>query len=425
MKISIVIPTHNRAETLRGAIESILPLRHEADFEFVIVDNNSTDSTRQVVDSYAPLARYVFEGRTSFTAARKAGADNSQGEILLYLDDDVLMRPGSLRRIVEIFAKYPDCGVVAGHIDAKYTEPPPRWTLECQRAFNGWSLFNPEAIPDLRQSFQEVPSAAGPMMAIRRTAYDRVGGFPPDTIGVETNRSARTFNKLYVGPGDYGLCLKIRAAGFRVYYSNDIAVYHVIPPVRFTVQFWRSRVIGEGYCEAITQREFFRLGGLEAARARLRWRLRFLREEEKLLGKLAHGRGGTEDQVGMLPEELLVLYAKAYLDMDYVLQRHPGLSSFLWQIGSEGVSDANYSDVMERLPAEYKELVANEFVYESAPVTTVAAYHRVLEGRGYHRRNLGILLRHHATRGAVVHAVEVVRAVKARARSATLRAGMR
>ena len=177
MKISIIIPTHNRAETLRNAIESVVQLGDEASFEFVIVDNNSSDSTKQVVESYPLVAKYVFEGKTSFSMARKAGADNSTGDILLYLDDDVLVKPGSLKHIVDVFSRYPDCGVIAGRIDPKYMEEPPAWTLECQRSFNGWSLFNSETCSFLREHFQEVPSAAGPMMAIRRTAYDTVKGF--------------------------------------------------------------------------------------------------------------------------------------------------------------------------------------------------------------------------------------------------------
>jgi glycosyltransferase involved in cell wall biosynthesis len=419
VKISIIIPTHNRAESLGNAIESVLLLRDEADFEFVIVDNNSTDSTRQVVESYASLARYVFEGNTSFTMARKAGADNATGDILLYLDDDVLVRPGSLKRIVEVFSQHADCGLIAGRIDPKFTQPPPPWTLACQKAFNGWSLFNEETIPEVRSDFQLVPAAAGPMMAIRRTAYDRAGGFPPDTIGVETNRGERSFSKLYIGPGDYGLSLRIREAGFKVYYSSDIAVYHVIPPVRFTIAFWRSRVIGEGYCQAITQRGFFRLSGLRAYLARLRWRIRFVRDEQRLLARLGQTPATPRGEPGMLPEELLVHYSKAYLDMDYVLRRHPDLWPFLWQIGAEGVPDKVYDVVMRRLPQAYKELVANEFVYESRPLDSAETYQRIFGGRGYHRKSLGILLRHDVTRRATLQLVDLLLAVKAALRSMT------
>ena len=419
MKISIVIPTHNRAESLRNAMESVLRLRDEAAFEFVIVDNNSTDNTQGVVESHAPLARYVFEGNTSFTMARKAGADNAVGDILLYLDDDVLVRPGSLQKIVEVFTQYPDCGLIAGHIDPEYTQPPPRWALECQKAFNGWSLFNEATYPEIRGDFQKVPAAAGPMMAIRRTAYDRAGGFPPDTIGVETNKAARSFNKLYIGPGDYGLSLKIREAGFNVYYSRDIAVYHVIPPVRFTIAFWRSRVIGEGYCQAITQRGFFRLSGLRAYLARLRWQVQFVRQEQKLLARLAAASNPTVEPGGIVPEELLTLYAKAYLDMDYVLRRYPDLWEFLWKIGAEGVPDKDYDSVMRRLPPEYKELVSSEYVYEATPVDSPESYLRILRNRGYHRKNLSLPLRHDISRGAILALVDMLRRVKAKFRSWT------
>ena len=419
MKISIVIPTHNRADTLRNAMDSVLQLQGEADFEFVIVDNNSTDHTRQVVESYAPLAKYVFEGNTSFTMARKAGADNASGDILLYLDDDVLVRSGSLRRIVEVFTKYPDCGLIAGRIDPKYMQAPPPWTLECQKVFNGWSLFNEEAVPEIHGDFQTVPAAAGPMMAIRRLAYDRAGGFPPDTIGVETNKAERSFNKLYIGPGDYGLSLRIREAGFKVYYSRDIAVYHVIPPVRFAIAFWRSRVIGEGYCQAITQRGFFRLTGLRAYLARLRWQVQFIRHEQRLLARLASGSKRPAGAEGMLPEELLTLYAKAYLDMDYVLRRHPDLWEFLWKIGAEGVPDKDYDRVMKRLPSEYKTLVSSEYVYQAAPVDSPESYQRVLGARGHHRENLSLPLRYGASRSVVLVLVELLRNLKAKLRAWT------
>jgi hypothetical protein len=250
-------------------------------------------------------------------------------------------------------------------------------------------------------------------MAIRRTAYDQVGGFPPDTIGVETNRGERSFSKLYIGPGDYGLCLKVRNAGFRVYYSSDIAVFHVIPPVRFTVGFWRSRVIGEGYYLAIAQRGFFHLGPLRAYLARLRWQLILLRSEQQLLRRLAGWPGGAT-RAGMLPEELYVFYARAYLDMDYVLRRYPDLWRFLWKIGAEGVSSADYDYVMDRLPQEYKDLVATDFVYDATPVDSLDAYRRVVAERGYYRKSLNLFLRHDASRRIAMSLVEKLRTLKAK-----------
>jgi glycosyltransferase involved in cell wall biosynthesis len=408
LKISIVIPTHNRAESLRNAIESVIQFRDEADIELVIVDNNSTDMTKQVVESYASNVKYVFEGNTSFTMARKAGANNSTGDVLLYLDDDVLVRQSSLKNITDVFSCHPDCGAIAGRIDPKFTEEPPAWTLECQKHFNAWSLFNPETIRCITKDFQEVPWAAGPMMAIRRTAYDRVGGFPPDTIGVETNKGGKSFNKLYIGPGDYGLCLKIRNAGFKIYYSNDISVFHVIPPIRFTVGFWRSRLIGEGYQQAIAQRGFFHLTRFRAYLSRFRYQLNFFRSEQKLLAQLENAAGPPtgKGSLGMLSEEPLLLYYKAYLDMDYVLRRHPDLWEFLWEIGDAGVSSKNYDYVIDKLPEEYKELVSSDLVYDSTPVDSLSSYEKTIRGKGYYRKNLDMILDNKMSRRIAINALE-------------------
>jgi len=361
-------------------MDSVLSLRDEAEFEFIVVDNNSTDATPDVVNSFGAFAKYVFEEKTASAAARRAGRANATGDVLLYLDDDVIVRPGSLKKIVDVFSSYPDCGVIAGHIDPQFLVHPPEWTLACQKSFNGWSLYNKDTYAFLNFDFQEVPSAAGPMMGIRKAAYDRVGGFPPDTVGVETNRGAKTFNKLYVGPGDYGLCQKIRKIGLKIYYSKDIAVFHVIPPVRFTIAYWRSRLIGEGYYIAITQRGFDRLTGRRADRERLRAQLHFLQCEDRLLRRLAK-RDYPKD--GMSPEELWVLYYKAYLDMDHVLGRYPLLWKSLWEIADKGVDDESYDRVMSTIPPEYKTLVANDFVYNPMPLTSVMDYKKTIANSGF------------------------------------------
>ena len=120
--ISIIIPTHNRADQLKHAIDSLLPLEGETEFEIVVVDNNSSDGTKALAASYPEKVRYVFEGRTSFTRARTTGGEQARGGLLLYLDDDVIVNPGSLRKIAEVFAQYPDCGVIAGQIWPRFTE---------------------------------------------------------------------------------------------------------------------------------------------------------------------------------------------------------------------------------------------------------------------------------------------------------------
>jgi glycosyltransferase involved in cell wall biosynthesis len=383
MKISIIIPTHNRAESLNNTIQSIIKGGNNIEYELIIVDNNSTDNTKQTVRSY-PNSIYVFEKSTSFTKARNTGFEKANGDILLYLDDDVELIPGSLYKINEIFETYLDCGVIAGKIFPKFLSSPPNWVINCQKSFNGFSLFNEQTYSFLTKDFQEVPSAAGPMMAIRKTAYIHSGGFPPDTIGVESNRMGKTFNKLYIGIGDSGLCIKIRKLGFKVYYSSEISCYHLVPSIRFTVGFWRSRMIGEGYCNAISDRMLFKYNPLKLFLKRLLFSIKFLNYEKKLISKIQFNEKYNITFLGVFPEELWVRFYKGYLDMDWVLRKYPGFSNFLWKIGFNGVSDEQYLSVLEKFPEEYRALISNDYVYDEEPLTNFHLYESKIKNAGYY-----------------------------------------
>ena len=391
MKISIIIPTHNRANQLPYVLDSILAMIGEADFEVVVVDNNSTDNTKEVINNYSDFARYVFEGSTAFTKARRTGAENALGDIFLYLDDDVIVNKGSLRRIVEIFLQYPECGVIAGKVMPRFVENPPTWALECQKSFNGWSLHDENSHDELKNGFQELDAAVGPMMAIRRESYLQVGGFPPDTVGVETNSGAKTFSKLYVGPGDYGLCYNIRKAGYKILYDDLVSVFHVIPPLRLTVQFWRSRMIGEGYHDAITQREFFHLGPISLIIKRASFYRSYIRFKKKLLKQFKLDAHSGYILNGLYSYELLVLYSKAYMEMDMVLINNPGLSKLLWEIADNGVANENYESVMARLPSEYLVLVKDEFVYDST-LLNQKNYEEKIKSPWFSESNAGLLI---------------------------------
>lgn len=376
MKLSIIIPTHNRAESLKRTMESVVALEDEADFELVIVDNNSTDDTKKVAETYSRIARYVFEENTSFTKARSTGAENASGDIFLYLDDDVIVHPGSLKEIVSIFGQYPDCGVIAAKILPQYEEKPSDWALACEQSFNGWSLMNPTIWPILGSGFQNVGLACGSMMAIRKKAYFDANGFPPDTVGVETNTQKNTFRKLYIGPGDYGLCHKIQESGYNIYYSPKVSCYHVILKIRFTVPFWRSRMIGEAYHKAITNREFYKFSRWGLWVERQKALIRYDSWKERLIQRLKSNETyllRTKFD-GMLFEELWVNYYNSYLQMDTVLSENPGLSAFLWEIGLNGVADNKFEQVISRFPPEFISLIDQKKMYSDHPIYSMDTF---------------------------------------------------
>ena len=101
MKFSVIIATYNRAVELVKTLESLKGLETTEPWEVIIVDNNSTDNTREVVlaqvDSYPVPLRYVMEKEQGRSAALNAGIRLAKGEILAITDDDVRVEPDWLR----------------------------------------------------------------------------------------------------------------------------------------------------------------------------------------------------------------------------------------------------------------------------------------------------------------------------------------
>ena len=340
--ISIVISTHNRAKSLKRLLDNILSLNSQISFEVVVVDNNSKDETRDLVKTYDKNIKYVFEGNTSFTKARKTGADNTEGNVLLYLDDDVILSKGTLEEVARIFKQEPNCAVAGGKVLPLYEQEPPSWILDLQKSFNGFSLY------DLGNEILEVDAVPGPIMAIRKDVFFKIGGFPPDTIGVETNSIQKTFKKLYIGPGDYGLCFFARRLGFKIIYSPKICIKHVIPPFRLTKDFWISRMVGEGHCSALSR---IHISGYDEHKNQFFCFKQLLRFYFKAKFKRLKNK-----KVPLLKDEIWFEYYKALFYMQKVLGKHSELSKYIWELGKEGVSDNNFDIVLSKLPKDYQKL---------------------------------------------------------------------
>lgn len=102
--ISVIIPTYNRAHILERSIKSILAQTFD-DFELIIVDDGSTDNTRNVVESMCDIRiRYFYQENRGVSAARNAGAELAQGAYITFLDSDDEVIPGWLESYVTALA---------------------------------------------------------------------------------------------------------------------------------------------------------------------------------------------------------------------------------------------------------------------------------------------------------------------------------
>ena len=247
MNLSIIIPTHNRANSLARAVRSAMAVDYPSDhYEIVVVDNASTDATQKTFqnlqnNSKGSCLRYVREELLGLHHARHAGARAAKGEILFFTDDDATFDAGWLRAYAKRYAERPDMVAAGGPVRPIWEVPPPKWLLDYIGDKKIVGLFS------LMEPYQEFRLEAkgfffGVNMAIRRSVLFQVGGFNPEAFG-----------DTWLGDGETGLNRKLWERGMLIGYVPEAIVYHHIPSKRMTVEYLRRRMSNEGACTAYNQ----------------------------------------------------------------------------------------------------------------------------------------------------------------------------
>ena len=115
-EVSVIIAAYNRAHLVGLTIESVLAQTYQ-DFEVAVVDDGSTDNTREVVARYEVLAggklRYIYQPNGGLSAARNTGCRMARGRYLAFLDADDLWKPGKLAKQVPVLEANPHVGLVS------------------------------------------------------------------------------------------------------------------------------------------------------------------------------------------------------------------------------------------------------------------------------------------------------------------------
>jgi cellulose synthase/poly-beta-1,6-N-acetylglucosamine synthase-like glycosyltransferase len=173
-KVSIIIPTYNRAAMLPQAIESAK--NAGGDPEVIVVDNGSTDETPEVCRTISGIRYIRLYPNVKQSRARNAGIEASTCEFLLFLDDDDIRLPGTLEAQVNLLESDPSLGFVYGPVligDPKNCIPTGRTSLaRCLEGDLFWSL--------LERPFIRLHS-----MVARKKLIEEVGLFDPELVGAE------------------------------------------------------------------------------------------------------------------------------------------------------------------------------------------------------------------------------------------------
>jgi glycosyltransferase involved in cell wall biosynthesis len=248
---TVLIATYNRAALLDETLASLARLRVSTlTWDAIVVDNNSTDDTRAVVErhiaQFPVRLQYLFEARQGRSSALNAGIAQAEGTVLAFTDDDVRVVEGWLEAAAGPLLRGEDTiAYSGGPVRPIWGAPPPPW-LDLTRG----DLWGTIAIQDHGQDAfvyeerRKVPLGAN--MAARRELFQRIGGFRADL--------GRTGGRLVLGQEVPELLLRARGAGLRGVYVPAMEVHHHIPAKRLTPSYFRTWWFGKGVSRAALER---------------------------------------------------------------------------------------------------------------------------------------------------------------------------
>lgn len=245
--ISIIIPTRNRAYFLNYTLNSIKNTSWSELCEIIIIDNGSIDDTREIVATFQASSlipcRYVYEPTPGLHVGRNLGAQLAQGDILAYLDDDVIVTEYWLKSIAEAFQLYPDLALLGGPCLPQWASPPPSWILQLQRPCDdsGWILSELSLI-DLNKEKLSTCSPYhifGCNFIVRKKIIFDAGGFHPDGM---PNALIK-----YRGDGEIHISDHVKINNLNCMWHPLCSVQHCIPPIRLT----------KSYIESVTTRTIY------------------------------------------------------------------------------------------------------------------------------------------------------------------------
>ena len=229
--VSVVLSTFNRADFLSPAIDRLLDQNSSPHYELIVVDNNSTDGTRALIEGRQAQGdmrlRYVFEPQQGLSHARNAGIKAARAEIVAFTDDDVRVADDWVKVIHDTFEAHPDVDCLGGRTLPIWPSAPPRWLTPLH-----W--VGPLALQDYGDQPFVVDSRkplclAGANLAFRHRVFGQIGPFSPE----------------YRRSQDTEFMLRFWRAGGRALYTPAMRVHASVQPDRLTREYhrkWHSQV---------------------------------------------------------------------------------------------------------------------------------------------------------------------------------------
>ena len=239
MTLSIIICSYNRASYISDALTSLYNQSSGLDnFEVIIVDNNSTDNTKEVYAIWRQTNTngqftFISETKQGASFARNTGATIAKGEWVCFMDDDAVATTNYVENILKHIQNKPDAVGFGGRIIPKYIPSEPKWMSYYVSSLVGNFDYAPIAC-----AFENGKYPLESNMIVKKSVYDQIGGFNVNLPGV--------VGTLRIGGEGKELFYKILALGHIIYYDPAICVHHVVEVKKLTSEYMYRVASGIG-----------------------------------------------------------------------------------------------------------------------------------------------------------------------------------
>ena len=174
-KVSVIIPTYQHADFVGEAINSVLAQAY-TDYEIILVDDGSTDGTKQIAAAYGNQIRYIYQDNRGLSAARNTGIQASKGQYVSFLDADDVWLPNKLKLEVEFLDTHPSVKLVYSNYSYFGSRRGPKRT-----GFEGIPLSSGYGLKELFLNNPILPSA----VLVRKSCFEKVGLFDESLVQCE------------------------------------------------------------------------------------------------------------------------------------------------------------------------------------------------------------------------------------------------
>jgi glycosyltransferase involved in cell wall biosynthesis len=229
--ISVIVCTFNRDRMFEETVRSILECQSDGvDYEVLLLDNNSTDRTREIGVGFAaqyPRIRYINEPVQGHPHTKNRGIRESRGDIIAFVDDDVFFSPGWLKAVASSFERHPEVACIGGKVLPHFESDRPSWLEDDLLDVYSMALYGEQE----RELHPPPEFPIGCNMAFRRSVFEKLGGFP-------TSLGRKPGNLL--SNDETHFLLRVVNSGLKLLYAPEAQVFHRISADR-TTQPWLLR----------------------------------------------------------------------------------------------------------------------------------------------------------------------------------------